>query len=178
LKIDYNEHDGVILLASDKKRGIWANQLVSQTARTTRNAGSTSTSASTHSLLTISLASALRGISKGQALKLTKGENRKPRIVVTCDDKTFMPALEALRQNDKAAVALTPLRAGRNFLKMLAFNMARYELTFRELEAGDYTVASLRDWSIKSVVDPKSVDASNLILTPTASSQVVSVWNA
>ena len=175
MKINYKEHDAVILLASDKKRGTWANQLVSQTARTVRNAASMPTSASAHTLLVVSLSSALRGISKSQALKLTGGENRKPRIVVSCDDKTFMPALDALRKNHKVEIASTPLRAGRNFLKMLAFNMARYELTFRELEAGDYTVASLRDWSIKSVVDPKSVDVSNLILTATASSQVVSV---
>jgi hypothetical protein len=174
LKIDMNFYDGIILIAGDRKRGVWSQQTLARGTKTTRAAGQLPTSASIHTLQVVAVANALRSITRSDISRLTGGAPRKARLVVASDHASFIEAIQSAIKGDKDTLATNPLRAGKNFLGQLAQQIARFEITWQTPELGDHTLKMLKDWSTRAVVDPKSVAAIPAILMPTAVSAVLS----
>lgn len=173
MKVDWGVHDGMLLLASDRRKGIWATQLLLRGSKTVRSAGTIPTTASAHSLQVLALTTALRLISKGQAAKLLQAAPTgitRPRLLVVSSDATFAQALQAKMRGDKETMTTKPLRAGRNLISIAPAQLARFALTFGELEDGDTSILILKSWASQTIHDPKQELPSALV--PSAVSQV------
>jgi hypothetical protein len=169
-RIEFIEYDGVIHLGADPTKGIWANQTLLRGSRTIRTGGQLPTEASAHTLHVVALTTALRDITKGQAINLVNRAATiigKPRIVVVVTDPTFADALTAKIQGQQGK----PLRAGKNFLVELARQLARFTVTF-QTDPGNTSSYSLRHWAKKSVHDPKAVQRIPQALAATVASAV------
>jgi hypothetical protein len=152
--VDFDLHEGLILLSADDSRGLWAFQSSIRGSRPSRTAGSLPTSASRHTLLAVGLTAALQSITKKQAAGLVstaKTSIVKPRLCIVSTDPTFADALQAKMKGH----AGRPLRTGKNFLIELARNLARFQVTL-DTEVENYGVAALRRWAAQTIADPKA----------------------
>jgi hypothetical protein len=173
----FNEatHDGMILLASDRRKGIWASQSIFKLGKTVRQGGQLPTAASAHSLELVALATALRWITKPQATFLVErapSDVTKPRVLMVTADPTFADSLRAMMTRDAATLTTKPLKAGRNFLSMAAQQLARFDVTFQTGTAPeDKSLQLLRWWAEEHVFAPRMTAA--LALCPTNASEVI-----
>jgi hypothetical protein len=173
MKTNFETHDGSVTLAFDRRKGIWAYSLFTKTARAIRTAGQISTEASAHTLQSLALTVALRSITRGQANRLAQfAKLKKPRLLVTCLDEDFLEALEAKMRNDKDVMAVNPLRTGKQFLTVLAQQLARFQLTFEPPEDGDMSNLVLHNWAANHLVDKKLIDNLPPALSPSLISQM------
>lgn len=168
MKIDFKQHDGLLLLASDKRRGIWGSQLLTRGARTVRTAGQIPTTASAHSLLTVALLNTLNGISRGQAAKLAP-QGSKMRLVIASSDVEFVAGLDLLVQGSNAL----KLRAGKNFIATLVKKLARFDVKAMVPDAGDKGVFILGNWLSVNALHPASFDDLPQSLAPNVISQIL-----
>ncbi len=174
MKYDRATHEGLILLAADKRRGTWAAQMILTGQRTLRLGGQLPTEMSNHGLLSVALATMLRQSTRAQAERLAADAGvRKPRLLVATMDATFADALRAKITQDATIGAAKPLRIGRNFVGLLAQQVARFEITLMTPEDGDHTILVLRDWATKMLPSPTLLASVPASLAPTAVSQVV-----
>jgi len=63
MKIDFRTEDALIVVAANKRTGLWANSTTIRGSKNQKSGGQLETVASTHSLLTVALVAALRNIS-------------------------------------------------------------------------------------------------------------------
>jgi hypothetical protein len=169
MRFDPETHDGIILLASDRRKGVWASQTIYRGSRTFRQGGQLPVEASAHTCELVALCTALRSITKAQATKLVQTAPTgvtKPRILIVTADPTFAEALTAKMQNYAAA---KPLRAGKNFLMFAAHQLSRFTVTLiREPEDNDRSILVLESWARQHVIDPKLITRIPPSLVPTA----------
>jgi hypothetical protein len=155
MKLDLTTHDALIQIAGDSHKGLWASQAFSRTSKfTVRTAGQLPTSASLHTLEIVALTTALRSITKGMAAKLIQPGMTKPRILVGTSDASFAGAISGLLVGDRTAPLL---RAGRNFLSIAAYQLARFNVEIRTPETGDTAILVLKGWAQNHVTDPKVI---------------------
>jgi hypothetical protein len=160
-----------IRITTDRKRGLWAAEVVRSNGRTTRSsariAAQTQTSATSHSLCVLALASSLKSLPR----QLGKRET----VRVAADDPTFSRAMNALMKRDMEQLEATPLRCGKNLLKLLPKPMAKFEMIFEtEHEEQSNIFKSLRKWMRGELRDPN--ESTEPILSPSAVSQLF--WKA
>jgi hypothetical protein len=173
----FNEatHDGMILLASDRRKGLWSSQSIFKSSKTIRQGGQLPTTASAHTLELVALATALRWVTKAQASFLVEkapSDVTKPRVLVVTADPTFADALRAMLTRDAQTLATKPLKVGRNFLAMAAQQLARFDVTFQtDATQVDKSILTLRNWADQHVFAPKMIAA--LALCPTNASEVL-----
>jgi protoheme ferro-lyase len=177
MRFNESTQDGMILLASDRRKGIWASQSNLKFAKTVRQAGQLPTSASAHTLQLVALSTALRSCTKSQASFLVEKAQcnvTKPRILVVTADPTFADALRAMMTRDAATLTTKPLKAGRNFLSMAAQQLARFELTLQtDSKQNDKSIIVLRSWADQHVFSPTMMANMSPSLCPVAASQVL-----
>jgi hypothetical protein len=177
MKYDRAAHEGLILLASDKRRGTWAGQMILNGQRTLRLGGQLPTTMTNHGLLSVALATMLRGITRVQAERLAADAGvRKPRLLVATMDQSFADALRAKITQDATTGAAKPLRIGKNFVSLAAAQVARFDLTLTTPEETDKTILVLRDWAMKMLPSPTLLASVPASLAPTAVSQVVNEY--
>lgn len=165
MRFNADTHDGVIMLAADRSRGIWAAEVATRAIKTSRTAGRLNTSASTHTLLAVGLTSVLHSISRKMAARITRPGIVLPRIVVATDDGDFADSLAQYLQRGQST---TPLRAGKIFRDLLIQQIHRFNVTFESAPEGPMT--GLRLWSRRVVLDPRLVTTVPAVLIPAASS--------
>jgi hypothetical protein len=180
----FNEatHEGLILLASDSRKGIWAAQEIFKRGKTVRHGGQLPAEASAHTLELMALCSALSSVTCAQATFLVQSikpatttciTSTKPRVLVVTADSTFAESLRAMLRSDRATLATKPLKAGRNFLTMAARQLGRFELTLiNDNDTGDdddKSIEVLRNWAKQRLLAPASIPH---VIFPTAVSQV------
>lgn len=159
MRFDEHKHDGVILIGANRSRGIWANQVQSLGARVTRNGGRMNGSASNHTLLSVALLSALRGITSATVTKLLAKRydaRTKSAFEVRTIDPTFFAALTAVD-------AMPTLRAIKSLRVPLARQMSRFDLTLNT-EPVNNAILAVVDWAGKNVLDPIEVDHESPVL--------------
>ena len=172
MKDDFTTHDGLILLTANRHKGIWATETRLKSGRRTRTAGQISTSASAHSLLVIGLTAALKSISGRDIRKISRYRERKARLRVISNDATFSTALQALMKNDEAVIANVPLRAGKQFLRMLAKQLARFDIELMtDLEDRSYSFQALKDWVQVHVRSPREQELLPAFMLPVVVSE-------
>jgi hypothetical protein len=166
-------HDGLVLLCADPARGIWSNQVATKVAlRAIRTAGTLSTCASAHTLLTVALVNALRCIARKDAQKLTWNLPRtvtKPRLLVISNDNTFLDALSDFNLEAERCVRL---KAGQNFADLLRSQIVRFDLTY-QTETENIANLVLSDWAGKHVIAPTLLSGFPKSLLPSAISFTV-----
>jgi hypothetical protein len=170
MKIDLSMHDGELTVVADKHRGIWASQTFLRASKTVRAGGQLPTTASAHTLLVAGLTATLLDISKFDVKRILEISNRptsKPRLVISTANKSFANALAAMIKNDKATRAEKPLRTGKNFLRELARQLARFDVTFRTIGDEESVDVNLRRWAKSRLRDPKMLGTIPPILTAT-----------
>ena len=166
MRFDTATHEGLILLGGDKRKGLWASSTILKSSKTVRQAGQLPTSASGHTLELVALASALRSISNSQVSFLMQNAPSsvtKPRLLIMSADKT----------RDAVTLAAKPLKAGRNFLSMVAREIGRFELTLQTDIGEDQSIANLSIWAHERILSPKTVGSIAQALRPTAISQLL-----
>lgn len=177
IRFDVNTQDGMILLANDRRKGIWVSQSIFKKCNTVRQGGQMPTSASAHTLELVALSTALRSVTKSQASFLTLNAPStvtKPRVLVVTADLTFADALRAMMTRDAVTLATKPLKAGRNFLSMAAYQLARFEVTLQtDITQDDKSILILRSWADQHIFAPTMVANIPPSLCPTAVSQVL-----
>lgn len=166
MKINFRDTEGLVQLAADKRRGVWASQLLLRGARTVRTAGQLPTTASAHSLLTVALLNTLNSISRAQASRLAPG---KARLVVLSSDAQFVNGLNLLVQNGDAAT----LRSGKNFLTTLAKKLDRFDVTAMLPDADDKGVLILGNWLTVNALHPASFGDLPVSIAPNVISQIL-----
>jgi hypothetical protein len=173
-RVDFEKFDGQISLWADRRRGIWCNEIVFNGTRNSRTGGQAPTSTSAHGLLVLALINALRSVSKRQAAKAAGSRQVKPRLnIVSCNQK-FCDALRAMTRNDKATLAKRPFKAGRNFLRPLARELARFEVSLTtDADDSSYRFQGLGNFARLHVRDPKELAAFPQMLVPVVVSTVV-----
>lgn len=167
-RIDFNLFDGQIILSSTRT-GIWAAQTFVRGGRNVRTAGQLPAEASSHTLHAVGLTAALRNISKTRARTLVQTSRVtifKPRVAVRVIDPTFADALSAKITRQVGP----PLRVGRNFLMILAEQVARFSLTFQP--DNEHLCEQLRRWSVASLPDVKALALPQMLI-PSAVSEVI-----
>lgn len=172
---DKTKYQGHLKLTPDRRRGVVAIESVRRNGKTLRTALQAPTAASAHSLLVIGLTTSLRVWPHYRTVNRIR---EKLSILVTVDDKTFVPAINALMTKDTVQIAATPLRAGKHLLIPLAKQLARYKVTFQTVdrdddedkEAGGFK--ALRAWSQSHVRDPK-LSRVPALYEPVASTELV-----
>jgi len=175
MRLDFEKHDVLVLLACDHRKGVWASECFVKNSKTVRNAGQISTTASAHTLQLIALVNALRSVSKSQAIRLVDAAPRgtsRPRVLVTSLDATFIEALQTMT-DDSNRESMNPLRVGKNFLTLLAQQRERFTLDIQPLPADDNSGLVLLNWARKNVVSPRLIANLPLSLFPTAASVMV-----
>lgn len=163
-------------MGGDKRKGLWASSTILKSSKTVRQAGQLPTSASGHTLELVALASALRSISNSQVSFLMQNAPSsvtKPRLLIMSADKTFSDALRAMMTRDAVTLAAKPLKAGRNFLSMVAREIGRFELTLQTDIGEDQSIANLSIWAHERILSPKTVGSIAQALRPTAISQLL-----
>lgn len=144
MRFDERRYDGAIFVGTNRTRGIWANQVQTLGARVIRNGGRINSSASAHTLLSVALLSALRGVSNATiAHLLSKRRDGRTRValLVKSIDPSFLPALMALNARK------TPtLRAVKSLHRPLAVQMARFNLTLETERENNAILAAIK-WS-------------------------------
>ncbi len=170
--IDFDNYEGRVLLAADRRRGVWANETLFRGSRNVRNAGQVPTTASSHTLLTVALTAALRNIHKAAANRLVSTATqkiKKPRLLVASIDATFCDALKVkMKRTGQNGPAF---RAGKNFLMALAQQLVRFEITLHTGERP--AVLTLKNWSWTAIIDPKTIPTIPPVLLPSAVSTLV-----
>ena len=140
-----------------------------------RQAGQLPTSASAHTLELVALSTALRSVTKAQAGYL--GQNApstKRRILAITADPTFADALRAMMTRDAVTLVTKPLKAGRNFLSMAAYQLARFDVTLQtDATQEDKSILTLKTWAHSHIFSPKMLASIPPALCPTAVSQVI-----
>lgn len=173
--IDFTKFEGQVMLTADRRRGVWASQVILNHAKSVRTAGQAPTSTSAHGLQTLALVNALKGISKRQARYA--GSDRltnKTSLLIVTTDPTFSDALRALIARDRATLGAKPFRAGRNLFALLARELARFEVTLEtDLEDAKYQFRALSNWAKLQVRDPREIEKLPKILSPVAVAHVV-----
>jgi len=173
-RIDFTDFDGQILLWADRRRGIWCNEIAFKNSRNTRTAGQAPTSTSAHGLLVLSLINGLSGVSKRQAAKAVSHRSKKVKLRIVSNDSTFADALTALVAGDKLTLAAKPFRAGRNLLRPLARELARFEVTLTtDADDAFYRFQALGNFARLNVHDPRDMANLPTILSPIVVSTVV-----
>lgn len=175
MRLDFDKYDGLILLAHDRRKGLYASQTLLRGSKTTRAAGQLPTCASAHTCELVALATALRGITRMQCSKLLANAPdgiSKPRIRVVTADKDFAEGIAAVIAKERLA---KPIRSGKNFQEFAASQLARFTVTIEaEPEgSGDTSLFILRDWARQNVIDPKVLNNTSPTLFPIAVSAVV-----
>ncbi len=156
--IDFDNYEGRVLLAADRRRGVWANETLFRGSRNVRNAGQVPTTASSHTLLTVALTAALRNIHKAAANRLVSTATqkiKKPRLLVASIDATFCDALKVKMK-----------RTGQNGPELV-----RFEITLHTGERP--AVLTLKNWSWTAIIDPKTIPTIPPVLLPSAVSTLV-----
>lgn len=167
MKIDFNTEDALIVVAADKRKGVWSNNSLVRNQRNVKTAGSLPTMASAHTLLTVALVAALKSITRRNISKLIEGTTRiKPTVVVASQDRSFLAAINSIVQNEGKETA-NPLHAGKNFLSILKDQLWRFHLVTRSPEDGDFTILALADWANKQLAAPKLIAGIPPSLAPT-----------
>lgn len=166
MKINFRDTEGLVQLAADKRRGVWASQLLLRGARTVRTAGQLPTTASAHSLLTVALLNTLNSISRSQVARLASG---KARLVVLSSDAQFVNGLNLLVQNGDAAI----LRSGKNFLTTLVKKLDRFDVTAMLPDADDKGVLILGNWLTVNALHPASFGDLPVSIAPNVISQIL-----
>ena len=172
MKVDFDKFDGQILLFSDRRRGIWSNEIVLKNSRNTRTAGQAPVSTSAHGLLVLALINGLQSTSKRQTSKAVGHRSKKARLNIVSSDRTFADALRAMITGDKATLVDKPFRAGRNLLRQLARDLARFDVTLTT-DHESYAFQALGNFARLHVRDPKELDSLPSILVPVVASTVV-----
>lgn len=175
MKVDFDKCDGQILLFASPRRGIWSYEIVlKNNSRNTRTAGQAPTSTSAHGLLVLALLSALKSISKRQASKAVTHRTNKVRLNIVSSDRTFADALRAMMLNDMTILVNKPFRAGRNLLRPLARELARFDVTLTtDADDESYLFQALGNFARLHVRDPKELASLPSILVPVVVSTVV-----
>jgi hypothetical protein len=176
MRLDFQKHDALVLLACDHRKGVWASECFVRNSKTVRNAGQISTTASAHTLQLVALVNALRSISFRQAIKLVDAAPRgtlKPRVLVTSLDPTFLDALQTMNNIRADSAPKKPLRAGQNFVTLLTQQLVRFILDIQPLHADDNSGLVLLNWARKGVIDPRVIVNTPAFLRPTAVSAMV-----
>jgi hypothetical protein len=175
VKIDWNTHDGLIVLAASPRHGTWANQTVISRRGSTRSGGQAPVEASAHTLLTIALTTALRSVTRNTVAELLDRRHgaTKPSIMVVTEDQAFAQALQSRVAGDRQTAAKTKLRSGKQFLDGLLRQIARFDLTFAgsDSEGGYFDCVLLKDWALASVQNPKALTRVPPIFVRSAISQ-------
>src|SRR5208282_1729225 len=137
MRFDERRFDGAILISASRSKGIWANQIQVLGARVVRNGGRLNASASNHTLLSVALLSALRGITNATATNLLakrRDGRAKPAFLVRSIDPTFFPALATLTTTRNPT-----LRSISSLHRPLTRHMARFDLML-ETEAANNAI--------------------------------------
>jgi hypothetical protein len=144
--IDFTQHDLLVTITADKKRGLWAASTFGNgTGKPVRIGGQLPAGdASEHTLLLVALANGLRYHSKPTVDKWSRARGgSKPNVkVIVAGNKTFADAIKGKIAKTKAAPVL---HAGRNFVPVLAVQLSRFNLDIE-------TSTDLRDTVLKSWV--------------------------
>lgn len=124
-----------------------------------RTGGQLPTTASAHTLLVAGLTATLMDVSKtdvARILDMSGNTITRPRIIIGVKNSSFADALRGMMKNDQAIKAAMPLRCGRNFLRELARQLARFEIMLASIDAEDDMAAiNLRRWVRARLPDPK-----------------------
>jgi hypothetical protein len=143
--------------------------------KTFRCGGQLQTVASQHTLLVVALTVALRDIPARDITRLLAERRRlkKPRLIVRCTDKNFIAAMQHLATGQETGDVPT-LRAGRNFLGMLLYQISRFTIEYEYAEPQEATdVMVVAHWVNQHVHDPKQIEDIPQILRPTSVSVVL-----
>jgi hypothetical protein len=165
--VDFSKFEARILLSSDRRSGVWASETLTKGKTRIRNAGQLPADASSHSLLVVALMAALRSISKRDATRLVEDADwviTKPRVLVVSRSADFGDALHGKVNGQNGKL----LRAGKQFMRELARQVVRFDLTF-DTDEENKPILNLRKWAQTSVPDPESV----LSIFPIATSAVI-----
>jgi hypothetical protein len=173
MRFDPATEEGLVILACDPKRGIYASQTTTKTAlKAIRQAGTLPTTASAHTLLTVALVNALRMVTRKDVAKMSYGLPhgvRKPRLVIISNDPTFLDAVgDFVSKSDNRAV----LRAGRNFKDLLGMQLRKFDMTYRT-EQENVSALVLGDWAHKAIISPVLLEGVLQSLQPSAVSFTV-----
>lgn len=167
---DLKGADAEIRILSNRRRGLWCYDSQLKFGPKTRVAGQVPVESSSHSLLVMALTSSLKSIGRNTAGKLTV--QGKPKIRVLVSDVTFVDALGAKIDGDKASIARTPLKSGKNFLLQCAKQIARFELEFvTDLEDKEHRFKALNHWAKLHVLSPREQEQLPSYLLPAVVSQ-------
>ena len=155
MKYDRSKQQGMILLASDHRKGLWANTLITTQSKPIRTGGQMSTATSAHTLQTVGLAAAMRSILNRDASTLAADAGlSKPRLLVTSEDEDFLASLSSLT-NGRAPEK--PLKTGKNFYTLLVGQLRRFDVDWVPLPEDDPTGLILKRWVQKTMPNPKYV---------------------
>lgn len=100
--------------------------------------------------------------------------SEKVRLNIVSSDKTFCDALRALMQNDRSVLADEPLGAGRNLLRPLVRELARFDVTLTtDSDDSSWLFQALGKFARLHVRDPKELANLPTILAPAVVSGVV-----
>jgi DNA-binding NarL/FixJ family response regulator len=170
LKNDSSTHDGEIRLLSNRRRGVWIYESRLKIGPKNKVAGQAPTTASTHSLLVIALTSSLKAISRNLADKMTG--QRKPKLRIIVADSTFIDALKAQIDGDKAAIERIPLRAGKQFLRELARQLSRFSIELvTDQEDKGYLFSAMALFAKRHLLSPRELDQLPAYLLPAVVAQ-------
>jgi len=139
-QLDFREVEGLVLLAAHTRRGTWGQSTLLRGCKTFRCGGQLQTVASQHTLLVVALTVALRDIPARDITRLLAERRRlkKPRLIVRCTDKNFIAAMQHLATGQETGDVPT-LRAGRNFLGMLLYQISRFTIEYEYAEPQEAT---------------------------------------
>lgn len=147
-------YDATVLIAADRRKSLWASQVIIERGPSTRASGQAPRGASTHSLLAIALTSALGSIG-GKRLSRIKSRNgnQKATILVLTDDGDFAAGIRQFIAGDKIEERF---RAGRNLWHELLKKLRRHKITVDVVDPGaDPRIGILLSWGKSAVIAPR-----------------------
>ena len=175
--INFEVEEGLIILSGDSRRGLWGNSVILRGGRTVHTGGQLPTTASSHTLLSVSLYTALANIHPKVIFGLCKERPglKKPRLIVRCTDLSFINALNARAETASVhAREQNPIRAGKNFTSLLTSKRHRFDLTYEHAAIDDCRDCLLLGvWVREHVLDQRRVAGIPPALAPSAVSCVV-----
>ncbi len=144
-RFDFSKHDVNVTLSIDRRLGIWAASTTPRANPTTRQAARLeSTDMSASNLYSIALVAAVRSIGLNQRTYLTKGENRKVKVLVAIEDSPsaheFAAGIKDVKQS----------RVSGAFRKELNRQISKFDLEFSFESAAGY-VGVLDRWAQTTV---------------------------
>lgn len=169
MRLDFGKHDALITLSCDRRRGTWGVQTLVRGSKTIRTAGQLPTTSTAHTLFAVALVAALGAITRSHAQRLVQTAAQpvaKPRVLVVTDDDAFREALTA-----RDVPTRRPLRAGRNFVDVLSWQLSRFDVTFSTPD--DNSVLALGNWMGQNLPSPKLIATAPPAFLPRAISRVV-----